>query len=385
VLVFLVVVLGIVAAVHFYAWRKLVRAPQWPRPLRVVATVTLVALAVLVPVGFSAQRWARPDIARVLVLVGATWAGVVFLLFVTLAVLDLLRGAAWLVRPRRPEGMDPERRRFLARAVAGFAGAGAAGLSGAAVAEAARSPEVVRLRVPIARLPAALEGFRIVQWSDLHVGPLLQRAFVEDLVARTNALEPDVIAITGDLVDGDVPTLSDAVAPLARLRARHGVFLTTGNHEYYVGVEQWLDHLPTLGVRVLRNERVSLERGGAHLDLAGVDDASASRWPGHGTDPDRALSGRDPARPVVLLAHQPKQVHDARRLGVDLVLSGHTHGGQIFPFGLFVRLVQPAVAGLHRFGDTWLYVSRGTGFWGPPMRLGSRAEITSVELVRDPA
>jgi predicted MPP superfamily phosphohydrolase len=317
--------------------------------------------------------------------VGATWAGVVFLLFVLLAVLDVLRGTAWLLRARRPKATDLERRRFLARAVAGVAGAGAAGLSGAAVAEAARAPEVVRLRVPIARLPAAFEGFRIVQWSDLHAGPLIRRAFVEDLVQRTNALGADVVAITGDLVDGDVPTLAGAVAPLAGLRARDGVFLTTGNHEYYVGVEQWLEHLPTLGVRVLRNERVAVERGGTHLDVAGVDDASAGRWPGHGADPDRALSGRDPARPVVLLAHQPKQVHDARRLGVDLVLSGHTHGGQIFPFGLFVRLVQPAVKGLHRFGDTWLYVSRGTGFWGPPMRLANPAEITVVELVRAPA
>ncbi len=383
-MVLLLVVVGLVAALHLYVWRRFVRAPRWPLRVRRGATVALLVLAILIPVGFSAPHWAGTQTARVFVLVGATWAGVVFLLASILGTIDAGRGVAWLAQRRRPADIDVDRRRFLARTLAGVAGAGTASLSVVAIAEGSRRPEVVNVRVPIERLPPAFEGFRIVQWSDVHVGPLLRRAFVEDLVDRTNALAPDVVAITGDLVDGDVSTLRDAVEPMARLYARHGTYLTTGNHEYYFGVEQWLAHLPTLGVRVLRNERVSIERDGATIDLAGVDDASASRWPGHGTDPDRALAGRDPNRTVVLLAHQPKQVHDARRLGVDLVLSGHTHGGQIFPFGLLVRLTQPAVGGLHRFGNTWLYVSRGTGFWGPPMRLASRAEITVVELTRSP-
>jgi predicted MPP superfamily phosphohydrolase len=382
--VFLGVLLALVALLHVYAWHRLLHAPEWPRAVRRVGVVALIALAVMVPIGVSAPRWAGPEAGRVLVLVGCTWVGVLFLLFSTLVVLDVGRGGARLVR-RGPPGVDLERRRFLARAVAGVAGAGTASLSAVAFAEAARPPEVVRLRVPIARLPEAFEGLRVVQWSDVHVGPLLGRGFVDDLVARTNALAPDVVAITGDLVDGDVPTLADAVAPLAALRARHGVFFSTGNHEYYSGVDPWLAHLRGLGVRVLRNERVEIERGGARLAVAGVDDAGASRWPGHGPDADRALAGRDPQVPVVFLAHQPKQMHEARRLGADLVLSGHTHGGQIFPFGLFVRLTQPAVAGLHRFGDTWLYVNRGTGFWGPPMRLANPAEITVFELVRAPS
>jgi uncharacterized protein len=382
--VFLAVVLALVAALSFYAWRRLVVAPGWPRPVRRWSLVALIVLGVWVPIAFAAPRWAGRATPKFLVLVGATWAGVLFVLFATLVAVDVARAASAVVRRLRgkPAPVDLDRRRLLARAAAGVTGATAATLSGIAIADAAREPQIERLRIPIARLPSSFEGFRIVQWSDVHVTSLTRRAAVDDLVRRTIALDPDVVAITGDLVDGDVATLAPIVEPLRDLRARHGVYFTTGNHEYYVGVEPWLAHLTTLGVRVLRNERVAIDVGGAAIDLAGVDDASARDWPGHGADLDRALAFRDPTRPVVLLAHQPKQVHDARRLGVDLVLSGHTHGGQIAPFGLLVLLTQPAVRGLHRFDDTWLYVSRGTGSWGPPMRLANTPEITVLELVR---
>jgi len=239
--------------------------------------------------------------------------------------------------------------------------------------------------VPIPRLPAAFQGFRIVQLSDMHVGPLLRRAFVEEVVAATNALEPDLVAVTGDLVDGSVEELRDALAPMSGLRAPHGVVFSTGNHEYYMGVGPWLDHLRGLGMRVLRNERVEVSRGDAAIDVAGIDDASARRFGGgHGADLDAALRGRDPGRPVVLLAHQPKQVADARRLGVDLQLSGHTHDGQLFPFRWLVRLSFPRLAGLYRVGDSLLYVSRGTGTWGPPLRFLAPPEVTLFTLVPAP-
>ena len=386
--VFLAVVVALTVVTHRYLWVRFIRDPAWPRPWRRAATFALVTLAVAMPAGLALWRIVGADAARPLSYLGATWSGVLLIVVFVLLAVDALRSANALRRrlARRPAPVDGDRRRLLARALACATGTGAAGLSGVAFASASRPPAVVHVRIALAKLPRAFEAFRIVQLTDVHVGPILRREFLADLVARTNALEPDVVAITGDLVDGTVDELRDVVAPLADLRARQGVFFVTGNHEYYSGAEAWLAHLPTLGVRVLRNERVELRRGAEVIDLAGIDDATAKDFgPPHGADLDRALAGRDARRAVILLAHQPRQVFDAERLGVDLQLSGHTHGGQIAPFGLFVRLVQPVVAGLGRFGPTTLYVSRGAGTWGPPMRLANPAEITVVELTRPPA
>lgn len=390
-LVFLLVVGTISVAAHRWFWVRLVSDVTRRRGVRRAGALALTLLALSIPAGLAALPIFGPVLGTAIAWVGATWAGVLFLLLVWLGGGELLRLAARGVRAARrarasPPAVDLDRRRFLARSLAGVAGAGAGATAVVGLVEGARPPEIVHVRVPIARLPTAFEGFRIVQLTDVHVGPLLGRAFIEDLVARTNALHPDLVAITGDLVDGSVETLRDAVAPLAGLAAPHGVWFVTGNHEYYMGADAWLAHLATLRVTPLRNERTELRRGDAAITLAGIDDASAARFGGgHGADLDRALSGRDPHRPVVLLAHQPRQVADAERLGVDLQLSGHTHGGQIAPFGWLVRLVQPAVQGLHRFGPTWLYVSRGAGFWGPPMRVANPAELTLVELVAAPA
>jgi len=197
-------------------------------------------------------------------------------------------------------------------------------------------------------------------------------------VRETNALAPDMVVITGDLVDGSVAHLSALVEPLRDLKARDGVFFVTGNHEYYSGADEWIAHLRTMGIRVLRNERVDV-RG--LFDLAGVDDVSARMLPGHGMDIPGALAGRDPSRALVLLAHQPKAIKEAVKAGVDLQLSGHVHGGQMIPFNWLVHLDQPFLSGLHQMEETWIYVSQGTGYWGPPMRVGTQAEITHIMLV----
>jgi predicted MPP superfamily phosphohydrolase len=298
--------------------------------------------------------------------------------------LSTLLGASELVRlaARLAVGApDPERRRLLARALGGTVAALAAGLGTLGVRSALTELRLQEVEIELERLPSALDGTTIVQLTDLHLGPTLGREWMERIVARTNALEPDVVAITGDLVDGSVEELALAAAPVAGLRARHGVYFVTGNHEYYSGVDEWLAEIRRLGVRVLRNERVTIGDGADAFDLAGVDDYHAQGMaPGHGPDLPAALAGREATRELVLLAHQPKAVHEAARLGVGLQLSGHTHGGQIWPFGLLVRLQQPYVAGLAREGGTQLYVSRGTGYWGPPMRLGAPAEITRIVL-----
>jgi predicted MPP superfamily phosphohydrolase len=217
--------------------------------------------------------------------------------------------------------------------------------------------------------------------SDVHLGALIGRPFAEAVVARVNALGPDLVAITGDLVDGSVRHLRDAAAPFAGLAARDGTYFVTGNHDYYSGADAWIAEIRRLGIRVLRNERVTLGPDGARFDLAGVDDRQARLFGGdHGEDVPRALAGRDPARAVVLLAHDPGTFRRAVRHDVDLQVSGHTHGGQLWPFRWLVRLVVPWVDGHHRVGASQLYVSRGTGFWGPPMRFLAPAEITELVL-----
>jgi predicted MPP superfamily phosphohydrolase len=231
-------------------------------------------------------------------------------------------------------------------------------------------------------LPSELVGFRIAQVSDLHVGESIGRKRVEEVVAGVNALEPDLVAITGDLVDGRPEELAAHVAPFLNLRARHGTFFVTGNHEYYSGAEAWCRHFSGLGMRVLDNEHVLLDHDGAQVAVVGVPDPAVKMMKtGEAPSLSKALAGVPDSAFRLLLAHQPRIAKESASLGVQLQLSGHTHGGQFFPFTLFVGLFQPYVAGLYRIRDMWLHVSRGTGHWGPPMRLASPQEISLLKLV----
>jgi uncharacterized protein len=362
---FLAVVSLVSAAIHRYLWVRLVRDPMWPDPWRQRTTWVLVALAASTLLALVLDRSLPRAVATPLAWTGMVWLGVMFyLLFFSL-----------LVEPLRLF----VRGESFARAAAVGVVAGAVLVCAYGALVVARGPEVVRVRVPLSRLDPRLDQFRIVALSDLHVGPTIGRSFLAKVVADANALDPDLVAITGDVVDGDVERLADEVAPLAGLRAKHGVFVVTGNHEYFSGADAWCAHLAKLGVRPLRNERVTIERSGASFDLAGVDDPVGEST-GHGPDLARALEGRDGSRVVVLLSHRPRIVEEASRAGVDLVLASHTHGGQVQPFGLLTRLSEPLLAGLERFGPTWMYVGRGTGYWGPPMRVLAPPEITLVEL-----
>ncbi|WP_068064970.1 metallophosphoesterase [Nocardia xishanensis] len=267
------------------------------------------------------------------------------------------------------------RRIFVSRAVAGTAALTAAATVGAGTYGVLNGPQVKRLTVPLAKLPRSAHGFRIAVVSDVHLGPILGRGFAERVVRTINDTQPDLIAVVGDLVDGSVDDLRPAVEPLSRLRARHGAYFVTGNHEYFSGAEEWIEHVQDLGLRLLANDRTELPG----FDLAGVNDVQGERV-GQGPDFGKALGDRDPARTAVLLAHQPIQIHDAVTHGVDLQLSGHTHGGQLWPGNLVAALANPTVAGLERYGDTQLYVTRGAGAWGPPVRVGAPSDITVVEL-----
>jgi predicted MPP superfamily phosphohydrolase len=251
------------------------------------------------------------------------------------------------------------------------------------LANARRRARVRRVDVPIADLPAALHGFTIAQVSDLHVGPTIRRGYVDAVVDAVNALGADMIAVTGDLVDGSVSELAAHTQPLARLSARHGTYFVTGNHEYYSGVGRWVSEIRRLGMRVLMNEHVVLDHRGATVVVAGVNDFGAHHFvPEQRSNPAAALAGSPADADVkLLLAHQPRSAFAAAPEGFDLQLSGHTHGGQFLPWNFFVRFQQPFTAGLHRLGALWVYTSRGTGYWGPPKRLGAPSEITHLRLV----
>jgi predicted MPP superfamily phosphohydrolase len=273
------------------------------------------------------------------------------------------------------------RRLFLGRTTAAIAGVGALGTVGYGMTSALGDPVIERVKVALPKLDSRLSGLRFAVVSDIHLGPLTGRGHTERIVRMINGLEADVVAIVGDLVDGSVAQLGPLAQPLKNLESRYGAYFVTGNHEYFApsGPLEWIEELDQLGVRSLRNERVEIRHQGAVLDLAGVNDLNGVSA-GDGPDFDKALGGRDTGRSTVLLAHQPVQVDQAASHGVDLQLSGHTHGGQIAPFNLVVGLQQPVVSGLATVGGVQVYVTRGAGFWGPPVRVGAPPEITLLEL-----
>ncbi len=248
---------------------------------------------------------------------------------------------------------------------------------------ARRTARVVTVDVPIADLPAPLHGFTIAQISDIHVGPTIKGDYLKAIVGAVNRLEADMVAVTGDLVDGSVAQLRSHVAPLGGLTSRHGTYFVTGNHEYYSGVTAWVSELRRLGVKVLLNEHVVLQHNEGALVIAGVTDHSGHHFDeSHRSDPVAAIAAApDHVRTRILLAHQPRSAEAASRAGFQLQLSGHTHGGQFWPWNLFVRLQQPFTAGLQRLQNLWVYTSRGTGYWGPPKRIGAPSEITRLRLV----
>ena len=375
-LAFVAVALLLLGGMHYYVWARLVRDPHLPPGAARLATSLVATMALVLPATLILSR--TRGAPRALVWIAFLWMGVVFLLSAFLGLADAARGLAWVARklaaPVAP--LDPQRRIFLSRALAAGVGGLVVGLSAVGVRSALAGLRVKDVPVRIPNLPPALAGLRLVQISDVHIGPLLHKEWVEGVVDRVRALRPDLVAITGDLVDGTVDELREHVAPLARLaEAPRGVYFTTGNHEYYSGVDEWLRYLPSLGIRPLANERVEVAPG---LDVAGIHDPTGRGR--YAPDLPATLDGRDSKKPVVLLAHQPRQFREAARHGVALTLSGHTHGGQIWPFSWLVALVQPYIAGLHRLGESQLYVSRGTGFWGPPMRVFAPAEITLLRL-----
>lgn len=409
------VVLGFVGAVflaHLYLWQRMVRSTTRPGRLRKGLSWGLVGLILLVVATFAGSRL---EMFQWLAWPGYLWIAIMFYLVIFLILLEIPRLVAWfaLVRGRGvvsspsevvqpvtvpagpvsvdvvappveapPAGIDAmSRRLFLGRATATVAGVSALGTVGYGMSAALGDPVIEPVKVTLPGLDSRLSGLRFAVVSDIHLGPLTGKGHTERIVRMVNGLRADVVAIVGDLVDGSVAELGALARPLRSLESRYGAYFVTGNHEYYTrnGPAEWIEELDRLGVRSLRNERVEIRHKGGVLDLAGVNDLNGATA-GDAPDFDKALGGRDTSRSTVLLAHQPVQVEQAARYGVDLQLSGHTHGGQMVPFNLVVPFQQPVVSGLATVDGVQVYVTRGAGFWGPPVRVGAPPEITLLEL-----
>jgi predicted MPP superfamily phosphohydrolase len=365
-------------------YARWLRPPIWPFGAKALVLSLLCVLWLSLPLGHLSWSWTHQSWAGVLNWVGYFWLG---LLFYAGCAIVLSGVALWLLHFFWQPGL------WLRQWTAAFSAVVTMGLCLYGAGVAARGPKVVEQVVVLDRLSPAFDGFRVAVISDMHLGmPALGRAFSEQVVAKVNALDVEVVALLGDIVDGDVATLADAVAPLQNLRARHGVLLVTGNHEYFNSPLAWVEHFNSLGFRVLGNERMEIERMAlehpqadtatpVRLAFAGVHDAMAGHMPtGHRADLRAALDGWDEATPLVLLAHQPRLWAEARAAGVDFMLAGHTHGGQMWPFHWVVARANTHVQGLYREGASQLYVTSGTGHWGPPIRVGAPPEITLLRL-----
>lgn len=391
---------ALTALLHVYIGLRLL--PMLDTSSRVAALVLLLVLLLSVatmPLPFLGLRGHGRTVGRPWQWIGLVAMGWFSSMFVGTLLRDVVLLIGWVAQLSGSLAPDPLSRLARWSAIAVPLIATTSSLIG--FFNARRTARVVRIDVPIIGLPSALRGFTIAQLSDLHVGPTIRHGYIQRIVERVNRLEADVVAITGDLVDGDVPTLQRHIAPLAGLKARHGTFVVTGNHEYYAGATAWVAELRRMGLRVLQNEHVLLSARGTHGDmtaygaqtddeadaatllLAGVNDFTAGHFDAaQASDPQGALSGAPPGVSTrVLLAHQPRSAEAASAAGFQLQLSGHTHGGQFFPWNFFVPLQQPYVSGLHRLSAMWIYISRGTGYWGPPKRIGAPSEITLIRLV----
>ncbi|OWY27555.1 metallophosphoesterase [Herbaspirillum robiniae] len=375
-----VIFLGILAVLHAWIGTQLLPALTGEAVWIAVGAAVLVVSVLLMPAAMFAPILKRRGMAEAPA-DRLAWAGMLAMgAFSSALLLTILRAIGLAAAPLF--SLSDIHLRELDELTAWLVLALTAAATVVGFLNARRTASVVEVSVPIANLPRQLEGFTIVQISDIHVGPTIKRPYLQAIVDKVNALQPDVVAITGDLVDGSVRQLASHTAPLAEIRARHGAYFVTGNHEYYSNAHEWIDEVRRLGVTVLMNEHVVLRHEGAGLVLAGVTDYTAHQFdPAHRSDPHAAIANAPAGSPRILLAHQPRTAIAAAEAGFDLQLSGHTHGGQFFPWNFFVPLQQPYVAGLKRLHKLWIYVSRGTGYWGPPKRLLAPSEITRVKLV----
>jgi predicted MPP superfamily phosphohydrolase len=377
-ILFGVVMAGLLGGLHVYLYRRLVRDVTQKRTVRLSAASVFGVGTATILFGFMRYRSIAPSTLTAAL---PWWLAIIIYVSMAVMAVDLIVWLALRGRGRSPAPLSPERRLFLSRAVATTGVIAGGGLASFGAWRAFAPPRITEVSLKLAKLPRALDGFTIVQLSDVHIGPVLKRAFLDELVDRANSCKPDLVAITGDLVDGSPKYIGSVVEGVTRLKSRFGTYFCTGNHDYYSGCEEWVSELHGWGVNVLRNRRVVIGDAGGSFDLLGVDDWGARGMTVHDYDLDKAMDGRVADRASVLLAHQPANFDEVAARGIDLQLSGHTHGGQTFPAtGVASLIWGDRAAGLSKTHDSYLFVSRGCGFVGPPTRLGSPPEVVKIVL-----
>lgn len=361
-LIFLVIVLSVYAAMHWFVYWRIATGLSLSSGQRLVLKLVLLAAALSFIAGEFISRLLS---SRTLLCVGSIWLGILAIAL-TVFLLELLLAL-----------LLPQQRRMLVLTALALVSL----ISAFSLVNAALDPVVREKRVPLRNLPTEWSGFSIVQLSDLHVGNLTSMRRLRRIVAKTNALKPDLICVTGDTLDGEVGRDGKYCAVLGGLRARHGVIAVTGNHEFYAGIDKFTELARCSNWRVLRNESWVID---GRLAVIGLDDDTAARMKLPAPDLAAALSGLKPEMPKLLLYHQPKHFSEAVQRGIALQLSGHTHAGQIPPMDLLVHLIYKYPAGLYRLSDSFIHTSAGTSTWGPPMRFLSRSEIVKLVLVAEP-
>ena len=385
---FFIVFITLLGIMHGYVGWKIFSGLNLNSSFAIIGIILLAILTLLpvLPIIFRYNGY-ESSLLDKLSLIGYTSLGFFTLSFVAFLSKDLLFKVWGFISSffsadvKQQITLDADKREFLEKSLS----IGILSLIGPTTAygfySARKGPTIINQDIYLKNLPDSFENFTIAQISDLHVGPTIKKPYVEKVVNQISNLNPDLIAITGDMVDGSIDYLRKDLEPLSQVVASHGTYFVTGNHEYYSGAKRWLDETDRMGFTNLVNENRLITINDQSIALAGVNDYRAHQViPSHRSNPQAALKGINSEKVKILLAHQPSSIFQANEAGFDLQISGHTHGGQFWPFTYPTKKANPYLSGLHNHNGTQIYVNSGTGYWGPPLRLGVTAEITLFKL-----
>ena len=384
-IIFFSIASGIIFSIHYYLWLKIIKNPVLKGNYKIIGTCLLIMLAVSFPLSNAIARFVPFKYSFPILWISCLWLGMMMLLFFAFCFTDCVKMIMYLFTKFTTSGeglSNPGRREFMSKVFASGVSTIVFGASAVGIKNYYTEAIVKTIKISILDLPKIFKNFKIIQISDLHIGQMMTAATLKKIVNKVNKLNPDLVVITGDIVDGSAKNLLNEIIFLKELKAKKGVYFVTGNHEYYSGVRRWTYEIKKMGIKVLNNENVKIKENEEFFYLAGITDSESRRHDKkNSTNINKALAGLEINKKKILLAHRPTEVEQASEYGVDLVLAGHTHGGQIWPFSYLVALQQPYLKGYYKYKNTNLYVNQGTGCWGPPLRLNTFNEITEIILI----